>query len=106
MAWLLIVVAGLIEVAWALALKESDGFSRLVPSLIFLPLYLVSAVLLGLALKNLPVGTGYAVWVGIGAVGAAVAGFILFGEDLGPGRAIPIGLIAVGVIWLAAGEGG
>lgn len=106
MAWLLILVAGVIEVAWALALKESAGFSKLVPTLVFLPLYLLSALLLGLALKNLPVGTGYAVWVGIGAVGAAVAGFILFGEDLGPGRVIPIALIAVGVVWLAAGESG
>lgn len=104
MAWLLLVVAGLIEVVWALALKESQGFTRLVPSLIFLPLYLLSALLLGLALRSLPVGTGYAVWVGIGAVGAALVGVMWLGESADIQRIAPIGLIAIGVIWLALGE--
>lgn len=104
MAWLLLVIAGLIEVAWALALKESAGFTKLVPTLIFLPLYLASAGLLGLALKELPVGTGYAVWVGIGAIGSALAGIAFLSEGADLSRLIPIALIAIGVIWLAAGE--
>lgn len=104
MAWLLIFIAGLLEVVWAIALKESDGFSKFTPSAIFVPAYIGSAVLLGLALRVLPVGTGYAVWVGIGAVGAAVAGIALLGESIAPGRLAAIGLIAVGVIWLAFSE--
>jgi len=106
MAWFLIIVAGLLEVAWAIALKESAGFSRLTPTLVFLPLYLASALLLGLALRSLPVGSGYAVWVGIGALGAAAAGVLLFDESIEPLRLVPLGLIAVGVIWLAAVESG
>ncbi len=106
MAWLLIVFAGLLEVAWAIALKESSGFSRLAPTLVFIPLYLLSAVLLGLALRSLPVGSGYAVWVGIGALGAAAAGILFFNESIEPMRLVPLGLIAIGVIWLAAVETG
>ncbi|HTU13707.1 MAG TPA: SMR family transporter [Solirubrobacterales bacterium] len=105
MAWLLLVVAGLIEVAWALALKETHGFTRLTPTLIFLPLYLLSAALLGIALRSLPVGTGYAVWVGIGAVGAALVGILFLSESADLQRVLPIGLIAIGVVWLAVGEG-
>lgn len=104
MAWILLVFAGLLEVLWAIALKESNGFSRFLPTAVFLPTYLASAVLLGIALRDLPVGTGYAVWVGIGAVGAALVGIAWFGESVAPGRLIAIGLIAVGVIWLAFGE--
>lgn len=104
MAWILLTIAGLIEVAWALALKESAGFTRFVPTAIFLPLYLASAVLLGFALKSLPVGTGYAVWVGIGAIGSALGGVLLFGEGIGLSRLIPISMIAVAVVWLAAVE--
>lgn len=105
MAWLLLVIAGLIEVAWALALKETHGFTRLTPTLIFLPLYLLSAGLLGIALRTLPVGTGYAVWVGIGAVGAAFVGIAFLSESADIQRLLPIGLIAIGVVWLAVGEG-
>jgi quaternary ammonium compound-resistance protein SugE len=104
-AWLLLVIAGLIEVGWAIALKESEGFSRLVPTLIFLPLYLLSAVLLGFALRELPIGTGYAVWVGIGAVGSALMGILFLSESADLGRVLPIALIGIGVVWLAAGEG-
>jgi quaternary ammonium compound-resistance protein SugE len=104
MSWVLLIVAGLLEVLWALALKESHGFSRLGPTILFVPAYLASAVLLGYALRSLPVGTGYAVWVGIGAVGTALVGLVLLGEGVTPGRLAAIGLIAVGVIWLAAGE--
>jgi len=104
MSWVLLFVAGVLEVLWALALKESNGFSRLIPTVVFLPAYLASAVLLGFALRTLPVGTGYAIWVGIGAVGTAVLGIVLFGESVTLARLAAIGLIAVGVIWLAAGE--
>jgi len=105
MAWLLLVIAGLIEVAWAIALKETHGFTRLVPTLVFLPLYLLSALLLGIALRSLPVGTGYAVWVGIGAVGSAMVGIAFLSESAELQRLLPIGLIAIGVVWLAVGEG-
>ena len=104
MSWIILIVAGLLEVVWALALKESQGFSRVVPTAVFVPAYLASAVLLGIALKNLPVGTGYAVWVGIGAVGTALLGMALLGDGVDAGRIAAIGLIAAGVIWLAVGE--
>jgi quaternary ammonium compound-resistance protein SugE len=104
MAWLFIVVAGVLETIWALALKESDGFSRLAPSLLFLVASIASFVLLALALRDLPVGSGYAVWVGIGAVGAAIAGVIMFDEPATAARFAAIGLIAVGVVWLAFQE--
>ena len=106
MSWLLLLFAGLLEVVWALALKESQGFSRMVPVAVFVPAYLASAVLLGLALRDLPVGTGYAVWVGIGAVGTALLGILLLGDSASPGRIAAISLIAAGVIWLALGEAG
>jgi quaternary ammonium compound-resistance protein SugE len=106
MAWALLIVAGLLETVWALALKESEGFSRAMPTLIFLVAGLASIVLLALALRELPVGTGYAVWTGIGAVGAAIAGVVLLGESAAAGRLIAIGLIAVGIVWLAVGEQG
>ncbi|MBN8870093.1 MAG: hypothetical protein J0H66_09470 [Solirubrobacterales bacterium] len=104
MSWILLLIAGLLEVVWALALKESHGFSRLAPTAVFVPVYLASAALLGLALRALPVGTGYAVWVGIGAVGTALLGIAWLGESVTAGRTVAIGLIAVGVIWLAVGE--
>lgn len=104
MPWVLLFIAGLLEVLWALALKESSGFSRFLPTAVFLPTYLASAVLLGIALRDLPVGTGYAVWVGIGAVGAVLVGIAWFGESVAPGRLIPLGLIAIGVVWLALSE--
>jgi len=102
--WIVLLVAGLFETAWALALKQSDGFTRLVPTLLFLVTLVVSMVLLAVALRRLPVGTGYAVWTGTGAVGAAVAGMILFGESAAPMRLVPIALIAVGIVWLALAE--
>ena len=104
MTWIVLFVAGLFETAWALALKQSDGFSRLGPSVLFLWTLVVSMVLLALALRSLPVGTGYAVWTGTGAVGAAVAGMVLLGEPATAGRILPIGLIAIGIVWLALAE--
>ena len=105
MTWVALFIAGLFEVVWALALKESDGFSKLGPTVLFLIALVISMVLLALALRDLPVGTGYAVWTGTGAVGAALAGMVLFGEAATVARLIPIGLIAVGIVWLALAEG-
>ena len=100
MAWVYLVIAGLFEITWAIGLKYADGFTRLVPSVVTVVGMIVSVVLLGLALRELPVGTGYAVWTGIGTVGAAVLGMILFNE---PATAIRLGciaLIVVGIIGL------
>ena len=104
MAWLVLVVAGLLETVWALALKESDGFSKLGPSVLFAVACVASMVLLAIALRSLPVGTGYAVWTGIGAVGAAIAGMVFLGEAAVLNRILPIALIAVGIVWLALAE--
>jgi quaternary ammonium compound-resistance protein SugE len=104
MAWLVLVVAGLLETVWALALKESDGFSKLGPSVLFAVACVASMVLLAIALRSLPVGTGYAVWTGIGAVGAAIAGMVFLGDAAVLNRILPIGLIAVGIVWLALAE--
>lgn len=101
MAWILLLFAGLLETVWALALKESDGFSKLGPSVVFAIAGTASVVMLALALRELPVGTAYAVWTGIGAVGAALAGIALLGEPATAMRLVPIGLIAVGIVWLA-----
>jgi quaternary ammonium compound-resistance protein SugE len=104
MTWVVLFLAGLFEVVWALALKESDGFSKPGPTAVFLVGLIVSMVLLALALRDLPVGTGYAVWTGTGAVGAATAGMALFGEAATAARIAPIALIAVGIVWLALAE--
>jgi quaternary ammonium compound-resistance protein SugE len=92
MAWVYLIVAGLFEITWAIGLKYAEGFTRLVPSVITLVGMILSVVLLGLALRELPVGTGYAVWTGIGTVGAAILGMILFQE---PATAIRLGCIAL-----------
>ncbi|MDA0179858.1 quaternary ammonium compound efflux SMR transporter SugE [Solirubrobacter phytolaccae] len=104
MSWVVLLVAGLFETVWALALKQSDGFTKLGPSLVFGAAMLVSMALLAWALRDLPVGTGYAVWTGTGAVGAAVAGIVLLGDSAALTRLLPIGLIAVGIVWLALAE--
>ncbi|MDQ3608929.1 MAG: SMR family transporter [Actinomycetota bacterium] len=104
MAWVLLIIAGVLETVWALALKESDGFTRLGPTVVFAVAGVVSLVLLALALRDLPVGTGYAVWTGIGAVGAAIGGIVLLSEPATLARILPIGLIAIGIVWLAVGE--
>ena len=100
MAWLLLFVAGLLEVGWAIGLKYTEGFSRLWPSVWTVAAMGLSVLFLGLALRSLPVGTGYAVWVGIGAVGTAILGIILFGESREPARLFCLGLIVAGVIGL------
>lgn len=100
MAWLLLIGAGLLEIIWAIALKYTGGFTRLGPSIIGITAAVVSFVMLTLALKTLPVGTAYAVWVGIGALGVAVAGIVVFGDSASPPRLILLGLILIGVIGL------
>ena len=105
MAWLMLVCAGLLEVVWALALKHSDGFTRLWPSLLGISGAMVSFILLAAALRHVPVGTGYAIWVGIGAVGVAVAGVFTIGETLSAGRLLFLGMIVVGVVGLRLVEG-
>lgn len=106
MAWTLLIIAGGLETVWALALKQSDGFSRLAPTLVFAVAGLASVALLALALRDLPVGTAYAVWTGIGAVGAALAGIALLGEPATFARLAAVGLIATGIVWLALARGG
>lgn len=100
MAWLILFVAGLMEVGWAIGLKYTEGFTRLVPSVLTLTAMTVSVVLLAIALKTLPVGTGYAVWTGIGAVGTAILGIILFGDPASAPRLASIGLIVAGIVGL------
>ncbi|MGV0605677.1 DMT family transporter [Mycolicibacterium sp. XJ1904] len=100
MAWLILVVAGLLEIVWAIALKQSEGFSRLGPSVLGVGAALLSFFLLTLALRQLPAGTGYAVWVGIGAVGVAVAGVFLLDEPAGAARMAFLAVIVVGIIGL------
>ena len=100
MAWTILLVAGLMEVGWAIGLKYTEGFTRLVPSVLTLLSMLGSILLLGLALKTLPIGTAYAVWTGIGAVGTAMLGIILFGEPATVLRLSSIGLIVAGIVGL------
>ncbi|CAD5281319.1 multidrug efflux system protein [Bosea sp. 62] len=100
MPWLLLTGAGLLEIVWAIALKQADGFTRFWPSLIGIVSAIVSFVMLSLALKQLPVGTAYAVWVGIGALGVAIAGIAALGESASPMRLGLLALILIGVIGL------
>jgi len=100
MTWIILILAGLFEVVWAVGLKYTHGFTRLVPSVITLVGMLISFWLLSLAMKSLPLGTAYAVWVGIGALGAFVAGIVLFGETLSWMRVVSVLLIAAGLIGL------
>ena len=100
MNWLILFVAGLFEIGWAIGLKYTEGFTRLWPSVGTAASMVVSVLLLGIAMKTLPVGTAYAVWVGIGAVGTAVLGILLLGESSNIYRLISLGLIVAGVIGL------
>jgi quaternary ammonium compound-resistance protein SugE len=100
MAWTLLFMAGVCEIGWAIGLKYTDGFSRLWPSLATLTMMLVSIVLLAIALKQIPVGTGYAVWTGIGAVGTAILGIFLFNESRDVVRLLFIGVIIAGIVGL------
>ena len=100
MAWLLLVLAGLFEVGWAIGLKYTDGFTRLWPTVGTVLAMVISLGLLGLAMKSLPVGTSYAVWVGVGAVGTAILGIVLLGEPANTGRLVSLGLIVAGIVGL------
>jgi quaternary ammonium compound-resistance protein SugE len=100
MAWLYLFVAGLLEIGWAVGLKYTEGFTKLVPSVLTLVSMIASIVMLGLALKTLPIGTAYAVWTGIGAVGTAILGIVLFAEPATVARLASIGLIVAGIVGL------
>lgn len=100
MAWLVLFVAGLLEVVWSLGLKSTEGFTRLWPSVVTVIAIVLSMGLLGIATRTLPIGTAYAVWVGIGAVGTAIFGIWLFGESAGAWRLASLALIVAGIIGL------
>jgi quaternary ammonium compound-resistance protein SugE len=100
MNWLILVIAGLFEVVWAVGLKYTHGFTRLWPSVGTAMAMAVSVVLLAIALKTLPVGTGYAIWVGIGAIGTAIAGILLFGESVSTLKIVSIVLLVAGMAGL------
>jgi len=100
MAWVILVIAGLFEVGWAIGLKYTDGFTRLWPSVWTAMAMIVSVWLLGIAMKSLPVGTAYAIWVGVGAVGTVVLGIVLFGESANVARLISVVLIVAGIVGL------
>ena len=104
-AWTWLLIAGLFEIVWALGLKYSDGFSRLVPSIVVVVAAAVSFWLLALAMRALPAGTAYAVWTGIGAAGTALLGILLLGESANPVRLLCIGLIVAGVLGLKMAGG-
>lgn len=99
-SWILLLIAGLLEVVWAIGLKYTEGFSKLVPSVITVTAMIISVWLLALALKGIPVGTGYAVWTGIGAVGTAILGIVLFNEAATIARLACIALIVAGIFGL------
>lgn len=100
MSWLILVIAGLLEVVWAVGLKYTHGFSRLTPSIITIVAMILSMALLSWAMKTLPVGTAYAVWTGIGAVGAAITGILLLGESASLARILSLCLIVAGILGL------
>jgi quaternary ammonium compound-resistance protein SugE len=100
MNWIILLAAGLLEIVWAVGLKYTEGFTRLWPSVGVAVAMVASVGLLGYAMRELPVGTAYAVWVGIGAVGTALLGIVLFGEPASAGRLLSLGLVVAGIIGL------
>lgn len=105
MNWLILVLAGLFEVGWAIGLKYTNGFTRLWPTLGTALSMIVSLWLLGIAMKELPVGTAYSVWVGVGSIGTVILGIVLFGEPASAGRLISAGLIIAGIVGLKLAAG-
>ncbi|MBO1337716.1 quaternary ammonium compound efflux SMR transporter SugE [Streptomyces sp. VRA16 Mangrove soil] len=105
MAWILIVIAGLLEVAWSIGMKYTDGFTRLWPSVFTGAGIVASMMLLSYAAKSLPIGTAYGVWVGIGAAGAAVVGMVALGEPASAARILFIGLLLVAIVGLKVTSG-
>jgi len=100
MSWIILFFAGLFEVGWAVGLKYTDGFSRPLPTVLTIAAMAISLGLLGLAMKELPLGTAYAIWTGVGAVGTVIAGIILFGESMALIRLASVALIVTGLIGL------
>ena len=100
MSWFILLLAGLFEVGWAIGLKYTEGFTRLWPTLGTVAAMVVSLSLLGVAMKSLPVGTAYAIWVGVGAVGTALLGIVLLHEPANAGRLLSLGLIVAGIVGL------
>ena len=100
MAWIILVIAGLFEVGWAIGLKYTEGFTRLWPTVWTALAMLISLWLLGIAMKSLPIGTAYSVWVGIGAVGTVILGIVLLGEPANAARLVSIALVVAGIIGL------
>ncbi len=105
MAWVILLAAGLLETAWATTLKQTDGLSRLVPSVITLSLALVSLYMLSLSLRHIPVGTAYAVWAGVGAAGTVVLGILVYAEPVSWQRLSCVGLILIGIVGLKLIDG-
>lgn len=103
MNWVLLTIAGLFEIGWAVGMKYTEGFTRPIPTALTVVALVISMVLLGLAVRDLPVGTAYAVWTGIGAAGTAILGMWLFGESRDPVRLISLALVVVGVLGLKFG---
>ncbi|MEG3765416.1 quaternary ammonium compound efflux SMR transporter SugE [Alteromonas sp. 14N.309.X.WAT.G.H12] len=104
MNWIFVFAAGILEVCWAVGLKYSDGFTKLWPSVFTVVSLTASFILLGLALKSLPVGTAYAIWVGIGALGTAVMGILLFDESSDVVKLVSLGLICAGIVGLKVSQ--
>ncbi|HEV2518679.1 MAG TPA: quaternary ammonium compound efflux SMR transporter SugE [Devosia sp.] len=100
MAWVYLTIAGLLEIVWAIGLKYTEGFTRLGPTAVTVAAMVASIVLLGIALRDLPVGTGYAIWTGIGTIGTAVLGILVFHEPATALRLASIGLIVAGIVGL------
>ena len=100
MSWFILLLAGLFEIAWAIGLKYTEGFTRLWPSVGTVTAMAVSVGLLGIAMRSLPVGTAYAIWVGIGAVGTVILGIVLMGDPASPGRLLSLALIVAGIVGL------
>ena len=100
MSWIILVIAGLFEIGWAIGLKYTQGFTRLWPTLGTLGAMVISVGLLGVAMRELPVGTAYAVWTGIGAVGTVILGIVLFGDPANAPRLVCVGLIVAGILGL------
>jgi quaternary ammonium compound-resistance protein SugE len=100
MDWVILVLAGLFEVGWAIGLKYTEGFTRLWPTVWTVAAMIISLWLLGIAMKSLPVGTAYSVWVGVGAVGTVILGIVLLGEPANAARLISVALIIAGIIGL------
>ncbi|MDS1141199.1 quaternary ammonium compound efflux SMR transporter SugE [Pusillimonas sp. SM2304] len=100
MSWLVLIIAGLFEIGWAVGLKYTEGFTRLWPSIGTAASMVISLALLGLAMKQLPLGTAYAVWVGVGAVGTVLLGIVMLGESASVARLLSVGFIVLGIIGL------